>query len=580
MKKRILIVVLISILAVCLLMACACQEQEPDVDNIKATGISISGTGVNNGKLSVMTGNRNLTLTATVRPSDATDKTVVWTSSNPSVATVTDKGVVSFVAGGTTTITATCGEVSDSIEVTVNARIPVGSISFKQDSYQATILSGSGGTLDLSSEIIVEPSDATTKTVVWEISPADEFVAISAQGLVVINEFVSHDAEYTITATSTSDPEIKGSVKMTIAQPKAEDIVVRLASNGAAKKDGYVYEFYLDDKQFDSLWFVAEPRPVGTSSTCQFSSSNPEICDIEASDGNNAFLKINGVGDVVITVKCDDIEKKVNVKINPEAGYIIDGLNVLESELQTTVDTTNYWNFNDNPQVKPGSAFYSKQEYDSISKIGLYGTNVDGTTWNCKQNPNQGNGSYIEDGGWCVVFTTWDWPLDNEQTNAYLFNTIHTPEGATTIRLQLRTQADQYTSGMAKFRVRLVDRNDYSQQVFLDVHGQTEEWFTTNMDDRRTLEDKASYIGDSFDPTTGWIIIPGVPDYNIGEDYYFLTIPEEWRNRDVIMFIENDEMFNDDGFGHMVTGKCDKLLICSIAFVDGENDHEKFLSSN
>lgn len=574
MKKRILLATLICMLVVCVAFACACKD---DGSVVKATGISISGTGVNNGKLSVMTGNRDLKLTATVRPSDATDKTVTWSSSNASVATVTDQGVVSFLSGGTTTITAACGGVSDSIEVTVNTRIPVSAISFKQDVYEATVLSGSGGTLDLSSELIVEPSNATTRTVLWEISPADDFVAISAQGLVVINEFVDHDAEYTITATSTSDPSVKGSTKMTIAQPKAEDIVVRLASNGAAKKDGYVYEFHLDDKQFDSIWFVAEPRPVGTASKCTFSSSNPEICDIVAYDDNNASLDIKATGEVVITVKCDEIEKKINIKVNPEAGYIIDGLNVLESELQTTVDTSNFWDFNANPQVKPGSAFYSKQEYDSISNVGLFGEQVDGTSWNCKQNINQGNGSYIEDGGWCVVFTSWDWPVDNEQTNAYLFNVLHTPDGATTIRLQLRTQSDQYTSGMAKFRVRLVDKNDYSKQVFLDCHGQTEEWFTKNIDDNRTLEDKASYVGESFDPETGWIIIPGVPDYNIGEDYYFLTIPDEWRNKDVIMFIENDDLYSDDGFGHSVTGKCDKLLVCSIAFVDGDNDADKFI---
>lgn len=573
MKKRFLLIALLAVLALCLTLACACND---DDNSVKATGIAISGTGVNNGKLTVMTGNRDLTLVATVRPSDATDKTVTWSSSNTSVATVSEQGVVSFLASGTATITAKCGDVSDSVEVTVNSRVPVEAISFKQTSYEASVLSGSGGMLDLSSEIVVEPSNATTRSVIWTIAPADEFVAISAQGLVVINEFVDQNAEYTITATSSSDPLIKGTVKMTIAQPKAEDIVVRLASNGASKKDGYVYNFYLDDKQFDSLWFVAEPRPVGTSGKCAFSSSNPEICDIEAYDDNNARLKIKAEGDVVITVKCHDVEKKINVKINPSAGYIIDGLNVLESELQTSVDTVNYWNFNDNPQVKPGSAFYSKQEYDSISGIGLFGSGVDGTNWNCKQNPNQGNGAYIEDGGWCVVLTTWDWPVDNEQTNAYLFNVLHTPVDATTIRLQLRTQADQYVSGMAKFRLRLVDRNDYSKQIFLDCHGQTEEWFANNIDDNRALADKAEYAGESFDPTNGWIIIPGVPDYNIGEDYYFFTIPEEWRDKDVIMFIENDDLHFDDGYGHMVTGKCDKLLVCGICFVDGDNDPDKF----
>lgn len=46
-------------------------------------------------------------LTATVTPDNAANKSVIWTSSDPSVATVSDTGVVTAVAHGTATITAT-----------------------------------------------------------------------------------------------------------------------------------------------------------------------------------------------------------------------------------------------------------------------------------------------------------------------------------------------------------------------------------------------------------------------------------------------------------------------------------------
>lgn len=57
-------------------------------------------------------------LTATLTPADATT-TVAWTSSNEAVATVSDKGVISALTTGTTTITATAGELTATCAITI-----------------------------------------------------------------------------------------------------------------------------------------------------------------------------------------------------------------------------------------------------------------------------------------------------------------------------------------------------------------------------------------------------------------------------------------------------------------------------
>ena len=85
----------------------------PDIDtSVPATGITLSASTLTFNDID------SQTLTATVEPSDTTDK-VVWTTSAGDVATVSG-GVVTPVGNGSATITATAGSVSASCEVTVN----------------------------------------------------------------------------------------------------------------------------------------------------------------------------------------------------------------------------------------------------------------------------------------------------------------------------------------------------------------------------------------------------------------------------------------------------------------------------
>ena len=71
--------------------------------------VSVTGVVLNLNTITINIGG-NLTLIATVSPSNATMPDVAWESSEPSVATVTEKGVVNAIAAGTTTITVTTGD--------------------------------------------------------------------------------------------------------------------------------------------------------------------------------------------------------------------------------------------------------------------------------------------------------------------------------------------------------------------------------------------------------------------------------------------------------------------------------------
>ena len=111
-----------------------------------------------------MTEGDTQTLTATVKPDDATDKTVTWTSSNTSVATV-DGGKVTAVAPGTATITAKAGDKTTTCAVTVEKKVvPVTSLTL--DRTTLTMTEGDTQTLNAT----VKPDNATDKTVTWTSS--------------------------------------------------------------------------------------------------------------------------------------------------------------------------------------------------------------------------------------------------------------------------------------------------------------------------------------------------------------------------------------------------------------------------
>ena len=93
-------------------------EKEPNIDNRPVAQITLKPTS-----LSLQAG-KSSTIKATIRPTDAANKSVKWTSSNTKVATVSN-GVVKAVKAGSAKITCTAQDgsgVSASCSVTVMAK--------------------------------------------------------------------------------------------------------------------------------------------------------------------------------------------------------------------------------------------------------------------------------------------------------------------------------------------------------------------------------------------------------------------------------------------------------------------------
>ena len=88
--------------------------------SVAVTGVSVSPT---TDSVSV---NGSTTLTATVAPSNATNKNVTWSSSNTAIATVSPTGVVTGVAAGSATITVTTVDGSKTATSAITVTVPTG----------------------------------------------------------------------------------------------------------------------------------------------------------------------------------------------------------------------------------------------------------------------------------------------------------------------------------------------------------------------------------------------------------------------------------------------------------------------
>ncbi len=166
---------------------------------------------------------QTVTLTATVLPEKA-DQTVTWTSSDPTKATV-ENGVVTAVANGTATITATAVNgmhaaalvtvaIGDSGNVT-DTKVSAITVTAADNK---TTLTKAGETVQLTAAVL--PAEAKDKSVTWASSnPAA--AAVSETGLVT----AAANGTAVISATAKDGSNVKGDLTITVNIPAPEETV-------------------------------------------------------------------------------------------------------------------------------------------------------------------------------------------------------------------------------------------------------------------------------------------------------------------------------------------------------------------
>lgn len=155
---------------------------------------------------------KTLALTATISPSDATEKTLVWSSSDTSVATVDGKGVVTAVRAGTATITAKAKDVDAKATCEVKVAAPVTGVTL--DRQDVTLTAGESATLVAT----VTPAEATKRDVSWASS--DSSVATVSDGGVVS---AVKAGKATVTVT-TAEGGFAATCIVTVSAPHVEGV--------------------------------------------------------------------------------------------------------------------------------------------------------------------------------------------------------------------------------------------------------------------------------------------------------------------------------------------------------------------
>lgn len=253
--------------------------------------ILITSLTLNKSELALNVGDEE-TLTVTGAPSNATNKTLLWTSSNPEVASVSSAGKVIAASKGTTVVRA---ESTDGSGKYVSCVVTVNNIQILNVYLDKSSLDLSEG--DTASIVAtLYPANATTKTLKWTSSNSS-VATVDSKGNVVAGATKGYSI---ITATAT-DGSGKFAECVVLSKPKIH--ITGITIN---------YGTSLDLLANDSTFLKATILPANASvQSVTWSSSNSAVASIDASTG---LLKGIALGEATITATADG--KSVTIKIN------------------------------------------------------------------------------------------------------------------------------------------------------------------------------------------------------------------------------------------------------------------------
>ncbi len=261
-------------------------ESTGSVSKVAVTGVSLNKTSA------TLEAGKTLQLTAAVRPENATNQDVTWSSNNEDVATVDEDGLVRAIKAGTAKITVTTEEAGKNAVATITVKSAAGSAVTSVELDMADVVLLVNETLSLDATVL--PDTAANKEVTWS-SSASSVATVDADGKVTAK------AVGTATITVTT----KDGGKKATCRVKVDPIV---AVNGVSIS---VSELNLEVGASESLSATVSPENAANKKVI-WSSSNTTIATVDS----NGKVTAKKAGTVTITAKTEDGEYIATCTVN------------------------------------------------------------------------------------------------------------------------------------------------------------------------------------------------------------------------------------------------------------------------
>ena len=317
--------------------------------SVTVTSKNVSVTGVTLDKTEdALTQGETVQLTATVKPDDATDKTLTWSTSDSKVATVDETGKVTAVETGSATITAKAGDKTATCAVTVTAKV-IEVTEITLDKTEVEIIEGEIAQLTAT----VKPDDATDKSIEWTSS--DESVAtVDNSGKV----------------TAVSEGKVTITVKTSnLAQSASCDITVKAASIPVTGVNIDSWIINIGVNETAAIAYTIQPEDA-TNKEVTFSSDNT---DVVAVDSEGTLVGISsGSAKVTVTTVDGGFSSVCTVNVVGSVGTIeVDGFFYKDygtASLELIPDPSGIKKYSGDITI-PGKVTYGGIEY-TVESIG------------------------------------------------------------------------------------------------------------------------------------------------------------------------------------------------------------------